>query len=434
MPKSITFRSGASSVLFWSIISAAFIGPGTVTSCALAGSRFGLDLLWALGFSTLGTIILQEAAARITIGSGKSLGEMVTQMLSDRKSVWPTILFIAVAIGCAAYQAGNILGAVSGLKLIVPESDTTLTIIVGILAIFLLNQGTPRQLANLLGLLVWFMGLAFAFVAFSAPLSPGTFVQSVIHPKMPADSLVLIIGLIGTTIVPYNLFLASGIGQGQSLSEMRWGISLAVLIGGLISIAILVSGTLVAGAFTFEAMAATLATRLDPLAGKLFAFGLFAAGFTSALTAPLAASIAARTLLGWASTSLFYRLVWLGVMVVGLTFGLLQFSPVSVILLAQAVNGLLLPFVTIFLLLAINNRRFLPEAYLNSPLQNVLMFMVVGVTSFLGLRNLIKAGTTAISLLPTKDSPVFLDLYLPMVITVILLAGLLRMVSRYKQI
>jgi len=61
-------------VLFWSVISAAFIGPGTVTTAASAGSGFGTQLLWALTFSTLACIILQEAAARLTIVSGKSLG------------------------------------------------------------------------------------------------------------------------------------------------------------------------------------------------------------------------------------------------------------------------------------------------------------------------------------------------------------------------
>ena len=84
MPKSLSFRSGLGSVLFWSVISAAFIGPGTVTTCAMAGSRFGLDLLWALTFSTLGTILLQEAAARVTIASGLSLGELLTQTYGPR--------------------------------------------------------------------------------------------------------------------------------------------------------------------------------------------------------------------------------------------------------------------------------------------------------------------------------------------------------------
>ncbi|MCB0548279.1 MAG: divalent metal cation transporter, partial [Phaeodactylibacter sp.] len=74
MPKAISIRQGLSSVLFWSIISAAFIGPGTVTTAAKAGASFQLQLIWALAFSIFATIILQEAAARITLASGKNLG------------------------------------------------------------------------------------------------------------------------------------------------------------------------------------------------------------------------------------------------------------------------------------------------------------------------------------------------------------------------
>ncbi len=68
------------SILFWSVIAAAFIGPGTVTTAASAGARFGPRLLWALSFSTLACLLLQEASARLTVVSGRSLGEA----LADR--------------------------------------------------------------------------------------------------------------------------------------------------------------------------------------------------------------------------------------------------------------------------------------------------------------------------------------------------------------
>lgn len=76
MPKAISIRQGLSSVLFWSIISATTY-PGTVTTAAKAGASFQLQLIWALAFSIFATIILQEAAARITLASGKNLGAIV---------------------------------------------------------------------------------------------------------------------------------------------------------------------------------------------------------------------------------------------------------------------------------------------------------------------------------------------------------------------
>lgn len=339
-------------------------------------------------FSTLGTVLLQEAAARVTIASGLSLGELLTQIYGPRIRWLMVLLFGTVTLGCAAYQAGNILGAVSGLGLLTGLSTPVLTALTGLVCITLLWQGSTRFIANMLGLVVFGMGIAFAYVATSASPDPAELIRSLVTPTLPPDSTVLVIGLIGTTIVPYNLFLGSGIGQGQSLAEMRWGIGLAVLIGGLISMAILLSGTLVSGEFSFQTVAQTLENRLGRWAGSLFSFGLFAAGFTSALTAPLAAAVTGRSLLGWREGSWAYRATWLSVMIVGLTFGMLEVKPVPVIVLAQATNGLLLPLVAVFLLVAVTNKAILPVAYRNRPWQTVAMLFVVVVTAFLGLRNL----------------------------------------------
>ena len=396
MPKYLSLSSGLSSVLIWSVISAAFIGPGTVTTCAVTGSRFGLDLLWALTFSTLATVFLQEAAARITLASGLSLGQLLTKAYGQRIHWVILALFGAVTLGCAAYQAGNILGAVGGLSLLigVPTGGfptQVLTALVGVVCAALLWQGSPRFIASFLGLVVFGMGIAFAYVAWSASPDMGHLAKSLIVPSIPAGSMVLVIGLIGTTIVPYNLFLGSGIGQAsnqQSLAEMRWGIGIAVLIGGLISMMILISGTLITGEFTFLNVAQTLAARLGSWAGALFAFGLFAAGFSSALTAPLAAAITGQSLLGWQVQSTPYRATWLGVMAVGMTFGLSGAKPVPIIVLAQVANGLLLPIVTIFLLLAVNNKTLLPAAYRNNFWQNSILVAIVCITAFLGLRNI----------------------------------------------
>ncbi|QJW90608.1 Nramp family divalent metal transporter [Spirosoma taeanense] len=387
MPKSLTLRSGVGSVLFWSVISAAFIGPGSVTACAMAGSRFGLSLLWALTFSTLSTILLQEAAARITLASGLSFGEVITHSYGAKAPWIARILFIAISVGCAAYQAGNILGAVAGLSLLTHLPTTGLTIAVGVVCVTLLWQGSTRLIANFLGLIVFAMGIAFAYVAFNSGQSTGTFLKALVVPSLPADSLVLVISLIGTTIVPYNLFLGSGLSTNQTLREMRWGIGLAVLIGGLTSMAILAAGTLVTGEFSFQSVAQTMSAQLGDWAGALFAFGLFAAGFTSTLTAPLASAVTAQSLLGWSAGSTAYRAVWLLVMAVGLTFGLLGVRPIPIIIAVQAINGILLPFVTVFLFRAVNNQTLLGQ-YRNSPAQNVAMGFVVLVTAGLGGWNL----------------------------------------------
>lgn len=393
MPKSLSLRSGLGSVLFWSVISAAFIGPGSVTACAIAGSKFGLQLLWVLTFATLGTVWLQEAAARITIATGRDLGQVITQTYAGTKGRWIAWgLFLAVFLGCAAYQAGNILGAVSGLALLSGLPVPMLTIGVGVVCMIFLWIGSTQGLANFLGIIVFAMGGAFVYVAFGTPVTPAELTKALVMPSIPSGSLLLVNSLIGTTIVPYNLFFGSSIvpaggSSAQSLSEMRLGIWVAVVLGGIISVVLLLAGLLIPEDFSYAHMAQVLSDRLGPWAGSLFAFGLFAAGFASSLTAPLAASVTAQSLLGVRKNSPVYRAIWLIVMGTGLTFGLLNVTPIPVIVTVQAINGILLPFVTVFLFAAVNNRTLLGDTYRNSLLQNVAMGLVVIVTAILGLWN-----------------------------------------------
>ncbi len=397
MPKRINFRKGLGSLLFWSIVSAAFIGPGTVTTASKAGASFGLELLWALTFSIIATILLQESAARLTIASGKSLGELIAEKYGTEKIQWiKWLLFLAVAFGCAAYQAGNLLGAVEGLRLIQPEGKPLMLLTIGLVAALMLWQGKYRTIANLLGLVVAIMGVMFLFVAFNSGVQAGAAVQAMVLPRWNPDAGLLIISLIGTTIVPYNLFLASGISQGQNIGEMRVGLILAVIIGGLISMGILIAGTQVVGEFSFDRLAEALSVQLGDWAAYFFAFGLFAAGLTSSITAPLAAAVTARSLFGqnekgWMPRSGNFRLVWGIVILIGLTFSLTNIQPIPAIIAAQAINGVLLPVVAIFLILTINDRDLIPEAFLNRWWTNVLMMIVLAVCCFLGLNNILKA-------------------------------------------
>lgn len=389
-------KNTVQNVLFWSIISAAFIGPGTVTTASKAGASFGLALLWALLFSTLATVILQEAAARITIASGKNLGEIIAAKYQQQSgNVLKWSVFFAVAFGCAAYQAGNMLGAISGVALISDWSPKMVTIIIGVLCAIVLWIGNLKIIAKILGFIVAFMGLAFIYVALQTDISIGDFFKNMAVPSMPEGSSLLVIGLIGTTIVPYNLFLASGISPGQEIKEMRQGIGLAVLIGGLISMAIMIAGTQVTGEFSFAALAETLDSNLGKGGAIFLGFGLFAAGLSSSITSPLAAAVTAKSLFGnqqnWSTNGLNFRLVWGVILLIGLGFGVSGIKPVPAIILAQAINGALLPIVASFLILVVNDAQVLPKKYLNSHFLNILMLLIVGITGFLGMTNFLKA-------------------------------------------
>ena len=396
------------SILLWSVIAAAFIGPGTVTTAASAGATYGLSLLWALLFSTAACLVLQEASARLTVVSGRNLG----QALRDQYRAGPqkgAVLFLvlgAIVAGCAAYEAGNILGGVSGAVMVTGWPAHLLTLVSGVIAGALLWRSPPQTVARSLSLVVAVMGLAFLCTAVLQRPPLGEILRASLVPSMPRGSGLLILGLVGTTVVPYNLFLGSGIAAGQELRDLRLGLMVAVGLGGLISMAVLVTGTAVEGSFSFLALSEVLTLELGSWAASLFALGLLGAGLSSAITAPLAAAVTARSLLQengeddrWSPTAWRYRSVWIGVLMIGLGFGLSGVRPVPAIILAQALNGFLLPLVSVFLFLAVNDRRLMGEA-VNGRLANVATLGVVWVAMLLGVTAVSRAVSSAFDLPP----------------------------------
>lgn len=386
-------------ILFWSVLSAAFIGPGTITTAASAGSGFGYTLLWALVFSTLACVVLQEASARLTIVSGKNLGRAIRDRFQSTTIGKFTgyLVLASILLGCAAYEAGNILGGVAGASLIINASTAVLALLIGMVAFLLLWFGSTKIIAQILGIIVAIMGICFLSTAVIMQPSPVSIFSSSFTPRLPSGSELLVIGLIGTTVVPYNLFLGSGLKHSQNLKEMRFSLGFAVILGGVVSMAVLIVGTSISGSFTYQALAESLGETLGGWASTFFGLGLCAAGLSSALTAPLAAALTARGFVGhesnpkWGDQGRNMRLVWGSVLFIGIVFGVLQVQPIPAIILAQALNGIILPFVTIFLLLVMNDASLLDKSSINSNSYNFFTGIIVFATLIIGLTNLAKA-------------------------------------------
>lgn len=392
-------RSRLLNILFWSVISAAFIGPGTVATAAQAGASFELKLLWALIFSIITCLTLQEASARLTIVSGYNLGMAIAHQYRNRAMRVPILILVigAIIIGSAAYQTGNLLGAVGGLSLMVPVPSYVMVLVIGLLAAVFLMLPSLRFVARMLGFIVVFMGAAFLTTAVMIGPRMDAVLAGSFIPSFPEGSGLLVLALIGTTVVPYNLFLGSGIAdRAQQVREMRFGLSVAVILGGIISMGVLIVGSAVDGPFSFESLAGALTDELGTWSLYLFGFGLFAAGFSSAVTAPLASAITARNLFAghqdekWAQGSRRFRLVWGFVLVVGVSFGAAGFRPIPAIITAQALNGLILPFVSIFLLFVVNDPRLMGRQQMNNWKGNALMGFIVWITLILGVINILK--------------------------------------------
>ncbi len=390
--------STLSSVVVWSVISAAFIGPGTVTTAVTAGSNYGLSLLWTVTFATFGCIVLQELSARITIASGLTFGESLLKKFGPRHGkILQWLVGGSVILGCAAYEAGNILGAVAGLNLLTGAPGWLLTILVTIASAFILWVRGKDWLSNLMMLLVVIMGVAFAALAFSQEFSIAELAVSTFTPTIPTGSEIVVLGLIGTTIVPYNIFIGAGISKGQTIPLMRLGLVISVAIGGAITAAILIAGISIDGFTSFGELAEAMRAQVGTWGMYALGLGLFAAGFSSAITSPFASSLIATTVFGLTSQWKI-RLVWAIVLLTGFAFGISGVKPVPVILAVQALNGLILPLITMYLIIIVNDRDIVPREKAHGSRYNIILMIILFAVVMIGLSNIDKSISATLSL------------------------------------
>lgn len=389
------------------LVAAAFIGPGTVTVCTLAGVGFGFALLWAMVFSIIATIVLQEMSARLGIITQKGLSEIIRTEIQHSffRAVAILLILSAIVIGNAAYEAGNISGGVLGLEAIFGNSSikigsftlNSFSLAIGSIAFVVLFIGKYKVLERILVSLVILMSLAFLITAILTKPSLIEILKGIFKFSTPQGSILTVIGLIGTTVVPYNLFLHASLvkEKWKNVSDLNYAKKdtiIAVVLGGIVSMCIIISAASIQTQQINSA--ADLALGLEPLFGSLskyvLAIGLFSAGITSAITAPLAAAYVTTGCLGWNSSmnALKFKMVWIIVLGLGIVFSSIGFKSIEIIKFAQVANGLLLPLIAGFLIWIMNKSSILGN-YKNSLLQNTLSIIILLVTVFLGLKSIL---------------------------------------------
>ncbi|TPH17335.1 divalent metal cation transporter [Litorilituus lipolyticus] len=390
------------------LVTAAFIGPGTVITATLAGANYGYSLLWALLFSIIATIILQEMSARLGIVTRQGLGENIRTSCKNPmiRGVAVMLVVSAIVIGNAAYQGGNISGASLGLQNIF-SSSTTLgsisiwPIIIGMIAFTILITGSYKIIERALIALVGLMSLAFLVTFIITKPDIGQFFSGLLIPSLPDGAALTVIALIGTTVVPYNLFLHSASVSEkwhniEDIGKAKQDLYFSIPLGGLISIAIV--STAASAFFGHQvniSSAADIAPALQPLfgdfAGFFIALGLFCAGISSAVTAPLAAAYALNGILNLKQqlNTLAFKSIWGSILLLGIIISTSGYKPINVIWFAQVANGILLPIVAIFLLWVMNTDAL--KQYKNTLGQNILASMVILITLMLSTRSLMSA-------------------------------------------
>ncbi len=384
------------------LVAAAFVGPGTITMCTLAGVRFGYALIWALLVSIIATIVLQGMAGRIGLVTQNGLVDVVR---TELKTPWVRNVVIAIVLGAilvgnAAYEAGNIGGATLGLEQLLPQPElkSLLPSIIGVIIFLLLWFSNYKVLEKIFMGLVGIMGLSFVICAIITQPSITGILKGMFVPQLPEDGLLTVIALVGTTVVPYNLFLHASLVKEKwnsmtDLKAVNWDTIVSIGLGGLVSIAILITAS--AAPISEINNALDMAKALEPLFGKMaflfMAIGLLAAGITSAITAPLAAAYVASSCFGWEGgmQNKKFKMVWAIVLLCGVVFLSFDIKPIEVIQFAQIANGILLPVMALLLLWIVNKKSVMGENK-NTVLQNAFGIAIVVFAIFLGAKSIFK--------------------------------------------
>ena len=382
------------------LVAAAFIGPGTVTLCTLAGAKFGFALLRALLLSGIATVVWQDMAARLGIITGQGLVDSILEVLKTPwKKISVVILILgAIVVGNTAYEAGNIGGAVLGLEaLFGREYISWYPWVIGLVAFILLYIGSYKFLERVFVSLVILMSVSFLLTALITKPDIYGILSGLFVPKLPEEGLLTVVGLIGTTVVPYNLFLHASLvkekwQREQDLVYVRRDTIISIGIGGFISMAIVIAAVAIPEKDITGAL--DLAKGLEPLYGNAARYcmgiGLFAAGVTSAITAPLAAAYVANSCFNWKAglKDARFRGVWILILLVGTLSLSLEFKPIEIIKFAQVTNGLLLPAVAALMLWIVNQSAILGN-FINKKWQNWLAIIILALVCLLGIKSIV---------------------------------------------
>jgi NRAMP (natural resistance-associated macrophage protein)-like metal ion transporter len=366
--------------------------PGGILTYSQAGARFGYSLLWTLIPTTIALIVVQEMAARMGVATGKGLSDLIREEFGLRMTFF-TMVVLSLA------DLGNIVAEFAGIASGMGIFGVTKYLSVpigGLLVWVVIVKGSYKPVERLL-IVFSLIYLSYPISAFFAGPDWALALRSTLIPEFHPEPeyLVMIVGLIGTTITPWMQFYlqASIVEKGVSKRDYRltrWDVILGCIFTDIIAFFIIVAcaATLHKSGHGALEDAADAAIALRPFAGRfaalLFGVGLVNASVLSAAILPLATAYNVCEGLGFESgvdkrfsdAPVFYSLYTI-LIVLGAGFVLIPGIPLlPLILISQVANGILIPFVLIFMLLLVN-RKELMGSMRNRMLANV----VAGSTS-----------------------------------------------------
>lgn len=372
---------------------------GGITTYSVAGAQFGYSLLWTLIPITVALVVVQEMVARMGVVTGKSLADLIRERFGMKITFY---LMISLLLADLGNTVAEFAGWVASMELF--GVSKYLSVPIGALLVWwLVVKGTYRVVEKIF-LFSCTIFVTYIVSAFLAAPPWAQVLTATLKPTfdMKPSYLMMIIGVVGTTIAPWmQFYLQSAVAEKNIKIEQYKASRLDVVVGCIITDVVAFFIIVACGTTLFSHGikindAADAARALEPLAGKyasaLFAIGLANASLFAASILPLATAYYVCEGMGWESgidhdfkSAPQFMWLYTGLIAVGALIILIPNAPlIAIMLVSQVVNGVMLPFVLIFMLILINNKSLMGE-YVNSKVYNSIAWVTVIVMIVLTL-------------------------------------------------
>ncbi|HEX3271558.1 MAG TPA: Nramp family divalent metal transporter [Ktedonobacterales bacterium] len=396
----------------------AFLGPGLIAANAgndagavatwsSVGAQYGYALLWVLVIITISLSVVQEMCARMGAATGKGLSDLIRERFGVRGAAFAMLTLLIANILITISEFAGIAAACELFG--IPKYITVPLAAIGIW--FVITRGSYDRVEKV------FLAMSFAFFTYpiAAILAHPNWLD-VAHGFVPSVQLkstylLLLIGTVGTTITPYmQLFIQSSVAEKGVTMEHYKAERNETYLGSIFAAFVVGSIVIATGATIFQASggqgvvitsAEQAAQALVPFLGKyaeaLFAIGLLGASLLAAAVLPLATAYAVSETFGFERGVNFsfreapiFQGIFTGMLALGALVALIPGLPlIQLIIIAQVINGILLPILLIFILRLINDRRIMGQ-YTNTLAKNIIAWATV--VTLIGLTALMLAS------------------------------------------
>jgi NRAMP (natural resistance-associated macrophage protein)-like metal ion transporter len=372
---------------------------GGITTYSLAGAQFGLKLLWMMLPTTVALVVVQEMCARMGAVTGKGLSDLIRESFGVKITFYVMIALLLTNLGNTVSEFAGIAASMELFGI-----SKYVSVPLASVAVWLLIVKGSYRLVEKVFLVACLVFIAYPVAAFMSGPDWGMVLKASVVPdfKVTPDAVTMMIGVVGTTIAPWMQFYQQASIVEKGITKENYNFSrLDVILGCFMAIIVAFFIVVACADTIFKAgikveTAADAAMALTPLVGQhattLFAIGLFNASLFAACVLPLSTAYYVCEGLGWElGVDKDFReapqFFWLFTLLIAISAGiiLLPGAPlIAIMFISQVVNGAVLPFVLIFMLILINDKRLMGD-FVNGPVFNTVAWATVVIVMGLTL-------------------------------------------------